>query len=176
MGRTARFSSIDPNDPRPVHRRNVFRPDMGAEAIEMARQGMFPEEWAGRWGVTLPAIYAWATAHPDFEADIHEAWWVLRGYWTGKAREAAEGRLPGGASPQVLMHILMRRFPDTWSKGGAKITHEHFALRNVDPTDVDTRDLTDEQITQRIEELRARRQEAPVPALPAPDGESDGKS
>lgn len=124
----------------------------------MAQEGMFPEEWCAELGVTLPTLYNWANAYPEFEQAVHEAWWLLRAFWTKKARDSIQGV---GMPPSVLMSVLEKRFPDTWGKN-PRNTHETFERRNeVEASDTAgaqaIRDAKTTDIEARIKELEARR-------------------
>jgi hypothetical protein len=140
---------------------NKYDPEHCWSVRQWAQEGMFPEEWTARLGVTMPTMYNWANAHPDFETAMHEAWWILRSYWTEQARKSKQGI---GMPPSILSMILEKRFPDTWGKN-PKNTHETFQDRNKpdDPEALgDTspealRGMDKDDLVERIRALEARR-------------------
>ena len=91
------------------------------------------------------------------------AWHLLTAFWTDQARCAATGK--SNISPTVLLAILQRRFPAIWGKNGGKLTQEHFEQRNeIDVEDrrrartEQLRNMTREELEERIETLQRRRQ------------------
>lgn len=87
---------------------------------------MFVEEWCAAIGVMMSTLYNWANRYPEFEEAMHQAWYLLRAYWTKQARESIIGV---GRPPSVLIKILETRFPETWGRTNPRITQEAFENR-----------------------------------------------
>lgn len=136
-----------------------YSPEYCNQVRMLAQEGMFPEEWCAHIGVTLQTLYNWANAYPEFEEAVHIAWWILRAYWSKKARESVQGI---GMAPSVLNNILEKRFPDTWGRN-ARMTHEHLETRNTGPQEDDDtspealRKMSDDDLEARIAQIEARR-------------------
>lgn len=153
----SRFAALVPTG-REYGAANKYDPEHCWAVREFAQAGMFPEEWTAHLGVTMPTLYNWANAYPEFEQAMHEAWWLLQSYWTKKARASVQGT---GMPPSILSMILEKRFPDTWGKN-SRNTHETFESRNDVPDDEDTtpaelRKLTRDELREKIQALEARR-------------------
>ncbi|WP_123792786.1 hypothetical protein [Pacificibacter maritimus] len=112
MKQSRKRSNIVPitKDPRAT---NVlkYRSEFCKLVTELARQGHFPEEWCAQIEVSLSTMYNWANRYPAFDDACQLAWTYLTAYWTRQALQAACG---GPADAKLLIHILQKRFPDTW--------------------------------------------------------------
>ncbi len=115
---------------------------------------MFPEEWCAHIGITMATLYNWANAYPEFEEACLISWYLLRAYWTEKARNSIQGV---GIPPSVLIKILESRFPDTWGKSNPRMTQEHFEDRNKSDDPEATEDTSPEALRAvPLEDLQAR--------------------
>jgi hypothetical protein len=112
MKHSRKRSNIVPivRDPRATNALK-YRPEFCALVTDLARQGHFPEEWCRRIEVSLSTMYNWANRYPDFDEACQLGWTYLTAYWTCQALQAARG---GPADTKLLIHILQKRFPDTW--------------------------------------------------------------
>lgn len=142
---------------------NKYDPEFCWTVRELAQQGLFVEEWCAAIGVTMSTLYNWANRYPEFEDAMHQAWYLLRAYWSKQARESIIGV---GRPPSVLIKILETRFPETWGKTNPRITQEAFENRPgrpVDPQDDDAinpemvKGMDRDLIRDRIAVLEARR-------------------
>lgn len=88
-----------------------YRPEFCKLVTDLARQGHFPEEWCAQIEVSLSTMYNWANRYPAFDEACQLAWTFLTAYWTRQALQVARG---GPADAKLLIHILQKRFPDTW--------------------------------------------------------------
>lgn len=155
----SRFAALVPD--RQYGPANKYDPEYCWKVRQWAEQGMFPEEWCAHIGITMGTLYNWANAHEEFDTACHEAWWLLRAYWSQKARESIQGV---GMPPSILSMILEKRFPDTWGKN-PRNTHETFEDRNKteDPEVVEDtspealRSMSRDDLQSRILALEARR-------------------
>lgn len=156
----SRFTALIPAE-EPAGPASKYDPEFCWSVREFGQRGMFPEEWVAELGVTLPTIYNWANANPDFEQALHEAHWLLRAYWAKQARDSKQGI---GIPPTTLSLILQRRFPDMWGKNSVNL-HDHFENRNqtpeagADPSQKAIKNMTRDEIRERIEILLARRKQ-----------------
>lgn len=128
---------------------------------DRAKLGEFPEQWCTRIDISLSTLYNWANRYPEFDRACQLAWTHLTSYWTKAAWEAAKG---GTANTKILIHILIKRFPDTWGCS-ARNTQASFptsygpklkatATRFSDETD----DATLEELEKELAELRKRQE------------------
>lgn len=166
----SRFTALVPvdNPDEKYGPANKYDPEHCWTVRELAQEGMFPEEWVAHIGVTLSTLYNWANAHPEFEQAMHEAYWLLRAYWTKQTRliKTGFGEMPAS----TLSLTLQRRFPDMWGKNSVDM-HKHFEDRNKSDDDgalEDTspealRSVPQDQIDARIKELEARRKHEEKP-------------
>ncbi|MEM8976290.1 MAG: hypothetical protein AAGD43_29850 [Pseudomonadota bacterium] len=145
MANNTRHSALIQKEAPHAQNANKYDPDYCWTVREMAQEGMFPEEWCAHIGITMVTMYNWANRYPDFDQACNEAWWILRAYWSKKARDSIQGV---GMAPSILAMILEKRFPDTWGKN-PKNTHEAFAARNEDPQ------TGEDGLTKTPEEIRA---------------------
>lgn len=147
-----------PRGPR-ADNNNKYDPEYCWTVRQLAQEGMFPEEWCAHLGVTYATVYNWANRYPEFEQACMEAWYLLRAYWTKKARTSVQGV---GMSPSVLIKVLESRFPDTYGKTNPRNTQETFENRPGRPlSEVDgdgaVRAMTPEEIKMAdTDDLRAR--------------------
>lgn len=157
-----RFTALVPADAgREYKAANKYDPEYCWTVRQLAEGGEFPEEWCAAIGVTMPTLFNWANAYPEFEQAMHEAWWLCRAYWTKQARTSVQGV---GIPPTVLIKVLESRFPDTWGKTAARNTHETFTNRNEIAEEEERaelspealRDVEDDKIAARIQALEAR--------------------
>lgn len=126
---------------------------------ELAQEGLFPESWCARIGVTLKTMYNWANTYPEFEEAFSISWHILHAYWSEEAKKAETGF--GKRPPSVLLEILRKRFPSTYGQN-PRNTHDHFEARNAvdqagaDGTPSDLGQLSDDDIAARIAALEER--------------------
>jgi hypothetical protein len=133
----------------------------GPACIELARQGMWPEQWCAELGFTLNTLYAWANTHPEFEECVIEAWHLLHGYWSAKLH--SDIHKPGA---HLMFKVMARRFPSTWGGEFGRNTLENFIGRNrqIDAAPMageveeatPIRALTDDDLDRQIAALTAR--------------------
>lgn len=154
-----------PRGPR-ADNNNKYDPEHCWTVRQLAQEGKFPEEWCAHLGVTYQTIYNWADRHPEFEEACMIGWYLLRAYWTDKARNSIQGV---GMPPSVLIKILESRFPDTWGKTNPRNTQETFENRPGRPieggadgerrvTPEEMKAMSPEDIRARIEVLQRRRE------------------
>lgn len=158
-----RFAALIPvDDPeKKFGPANKYDPEYCHTVRELAQKGMFVEEWCAHIGMTMSTLYNWANRHPEFEQAVHEAWWILRSYWTERARLSIQGV---GMAPSILAMILERRFGDMWGRNSVNL-HEHFSNRNSETDTITTisgetkaiKDLTDEELQAEIDKYLERR-------------------
>lgn len=112
MIQSRKRSNIVPitKDPRATNALK-YRPEFCKLVTYLARQGHFPEEWCAQIEVSLSTMYNWANRYPAFDEACQLAWTYLTAYWTRQTLQAARG---GPADAKLLIHILQKRFPDTW--------------------------------------------------------------
>lgn len=138
-----------------------------------AQEGLFPESWCARIGITPSTLYSWGNAEPDFDQAVREAWVLLAAYWTEYTHTNLQNK---DLKTAPLNAILTKRFPSIWGKNG-RFTEEHYKARNEPepqaatgtptpgavPSSPDGQLQTADKIRDRIKELQARisQREAP---------------
>jgi len=121
-----------------------YRPEYCQAVRDMAQEGMFPEEWCARIGVTMMTLYRWANRFPEFEEAVEVSWHILHAYYAEQFRRASKNK--EDRSIPSLLEIMRKRFPETWGNN-PRNTLEAFQRRNQDldheyrPGD-DARDVT----------------------------------
>lgn len=144
-------------------RAKVYDPDIHpALVMQLAQEGMFPEEWASEIGVTFMTFRNWYRDHPEFAEAFEAARLLLETHWT---RELKKNLNNPGARPG-LWGLMMRRFshyygtkaPDLWAwfrDEQAKTAAPAPDGRIDNPATAATAD-----IERRLAELRARQEAA----------------
>ena len=163
MPANGRFSNLvavekQPHDPRTAAVK--YDPEYCMMIRDMAQDGLFPESWCARIGVTMRTLFNWANTYPDFEEAMHIAWHILHAVWSERAMKAKNGF--GEHPPSVLLEILRKRFPATYG-ASPRNTHETFTNRNTVSEEVEgseapqsLRSMSDEDLRAQIETLKAR--------------------
>jgi hypothetical protein len=169
MANMTRMSALVPKEPKAGGTYRRYEGEEDCWAVRgWAQEGMFPEEWCAHFGITMSTLYNWANAHPEFEQACMEAWYLLRAFWTKKARDATQRA--SDIPPSVLKTILERRFPDTWGKN-PRNTQETFETRPGRPSEDEAlpedqtpeavRAMDSDTLAKRIAALQARREHDP---------------
>ena len=155
-------NNIVPAAPVPVRsNRQKYHAGMPQRVIDMARDGMFPEEWCAELGISMRTLYAWANDRPEFEEAVEDAWHALHAYWARLMRE----NITNPAFRQTAaLQIIAKRFPATWGQH-PRNTLDHFQDRNAKvidtpegacPNCTHLRNMSDEELTARRQELESR--------------------
>ena len=115
-------NDIVPAEPAKGSNRQKYDGTSGRRILELAEEGMFPEEWCCELGITMRTLYAWARTYPEFEERVEQAWHLLHAYWARLVRQ----NIRNPAFRQTLaLRVMAKRFPSTWGKDTSN-TLEHF--------------------------------------------------
>jgi hypothetical protein len=115
-------NDIVPAEPAKGSNRQKYDGTSGRRILELAEEGMFPEEWCCELGITMRTLYAWARTYPDFEECVEQAWHLLHAYWARLVRQ----NIRNPAFRQTLaLRVMAKRFPSTWGANPSN-TLEHF--------------------------------------------------
>lgn len=121
-------NNIVPSEPVPMlSNRQKYNADIPKQVIDMARQGMFPEEMCAELGISMRTLYAWANKRPEFEEAMEQAWHLLHAFWARLVRE----NIANPAFRQTAaLKVMAKRFPATWGNE-PRNTLESFLERNA---------------------------------------------
>ncbi|MFD1156945.1 hypothetical protein [Roseovarius aestuarii] len=147
--------SLDPRSTNALK----YKPEYCQLIIRRAKLGEFPEQWCSRIDISLSTMYNWANRYQEFDRASQLAWTHLTSYWTQAAWKAALG---GPANTQVLIHILKKRFPDTWGHSARNTQASFPTSYGPEPKPRTSRPSDDldgpslEELEQELAELRQR--------------------
>lgn len=144
-----------------IGRATKYDPDFCLVVRELAQRGEFPEAWAAEMGVTLNTMRNWSRNYPDFAEAVVIAHHLLQTYWT---RDIAANRMNPNARPG-LYGLIARRFPALYGRNPVDLVswlvepekQGEGASSTLLPMIMDIRSMTDQEISARLEVLRARR-------------------
>lgn len=144
-----------------VGRATKYDPGFCLVVRELAQRGEFPEAWAAEMGVTLNTMRNWSRNQPDFAEAVVIAHHLLQTYWT---RDLVANRLNPNARPG-LYALIARRLPALYGRNPIDLVswlvEPEINDEASSPADVRMiaaiRSMTDQEISARIEVLRARR-------------------
>lgn len=128
---THRNNIISP-DPVPIRsNRQKYHSGIPQQILDMAKQGMFPEEWCAELGISMRTLYVWANERPEFEDAVEQSWHALHAFWASLLRS----NITNPAFRQTAaLQVMAKRFPATWGQSPQN-TLEHFRDRNSTPDD-----------------------------------------
>lgn len=144
-----------------IGRATKYDPDFCLVVRELAQRGEFPEAWAAEMGVTLNTMRNWSRSHSDFAEAVVIAHHLLQTYWT---RDIAANRMNPNARPG-LYALIARRLPALYGRNPVDLVswlvepekQGEGASPTLPPMIMDIRSMTDQEISARLEVLRARR-------------------
>jgi hypothetical protein len=150
-----------------VGRATKYEPDFCLVVRELAQRGEFPEAWAAEMGVTLNTMRNWSRSYPDFAEAVVIAHHLLQTYWT---RDIVANRMNPNAR-LGLYGLIARRLPALYGRNPVDLVswlvepekQGEGAASTLLPMIMDIRSMTDQEISTRIEVLRARRLAARQP-------------
>lgn len=130
---------------------------------DMARDMMFPEEWAAQIGVTEARLLRWTVQFPGFAEAFAVAVTILRATFTAELREAARGKKAFSHAPLYAM-FARKRFPDLYGDqsdqkppaappGPRDITPASEAIIDADRP---VQDMATDELQKELDRLRAR--------------------
>lgn len=132
---------------RPVGRPSSYKPEYCAQVVEAMRAGFSLTAFAGMIGVARSTINEWMEGFPEFSEAVSRAKAARLLHW----EEAAIGIAKTGAGPgaaTVVIFGLKNMAPDEYS--------DRQEIRHSGSISRPAIEMTDEEIDQRLAELRAR--------------------
>lgn len=121
-------------------------------------EGQFQEQWCAKIKISMSTMYNWANRYPEFDEARQLAWTYLTAYWTNQAILAAGG---APAEVKLLIHILQKRFPNTWGSH-PRNTQANFSSRVSKTTSRREESsanqfelMTEEELTSELSKIRS---------------------
>lgn len=98
-------------------RSTKYRPEFPEELLEMARNGLLPQEVAAKWEVSVDTVKAWGKdpLKPKFVKAYKQAPLLREAWWINKGREGFQGKLGRFNSP-CYMYMMAAVFGGPWRK------------------------------------------------------------
>lgn len=112
--------------------RQKYNGEAPLRVLELAEEGMFPEEWCVELGISMRTLYSWADERPEFEEAVEAAWHVLHAYY---ARLVRQNLMNPSLRQNTLLQVMAKRFPSTWGLAPTN-TLDQFIARDAAPPKV----------------------------------------
>lgn len=134
--------------------RQKYDGTQGPRIMEMAEQGLWPEEWCAELGIRMSTLYAWADRYPEFEEALHNAW-VLLHAWA--ARTWRENLNNPNFRQTMFTAKMQRRLPSTFG-AEPRVTQEGYCDRNAEPEPVgeDAAEIEEDENSRELERINAK--------------------
>jgi hypothetical protein len=139
-----------------VSRQSKYSPEYCNTVCLLAQGGKFPEQWCATIGVTLMTLHNWVKAYPEFREAVVIGRHLIAAYWTQRAVEAIDQPKTRQA---LLIEILRKRLPELWGDKAREDVWGMLAVgqdMEISAQGNSLRNLTDEELKERLEMLRRR--------------------